>query len=353
MPFIAECLHCRGSRFQVPNKKRGTFEHCPKCDREFLLVPQSSVDSQLVAYNFDPTEDDDPDEPTAAVPLPELQPTTVAVAELQPEPVVAPPIVVESQPAHIEPSSIEPATVGALVALGLFGFSILVSQFPYGRFVAGPIAVLGVIIAAFAWLALERRQWLGALALALNLLAVLLVTALPSWLGLSTWTPSEDPEAAPKPVTAVGRDGSLPQVADSVDASKAVWQQGDVRIAVTHATIGAWDPEAKTAEKRKERALRIGLKVANVGVARTIDFTGWKLVPPDEPKLAQAGKVLSVRASSHTGTSIIFPGKSAECDLTFVVPTGKDDLQLELAPSAFSGTDTVRFSIPRAFVSGR
>jgi hypothetical protein len=155
-------------------------------------------------------------------------------------------------------------------------------------------------------------------------------------------------------VTAVGRDGSLPKPAEWVDASQAVWEQGDVRVAVTSVTVGPANPEGSSPPgKKRENVLRIGLKVTNVGVARAVEFKGW--VPPEEPKLATAaGKPMAFKqAGVPAGTATVYPGKSAELAVAFEPPAGApEDYRLELPASAFGGTDPVKFQIPQAMFRG-
>jgi hypothetical protein len=357
VPFVATCLHCRASKFRVPSKKRGTFMTCPKCSHDFMLVPTGS-DVPLVDYR--PVElDDDADEsvePPARDESP-TEPQAIETAETQPveqPPLPTPttePVVVASAP----PPATDYALRTALVGLGFFGASMIASQFPYGRWVAAPLAVIGFIIAGLSLLGLEKLRAVGWAGVGLNGLAFLLVVAFPAWLGLSGWTPASDPETAPKPVTAVGRDGSLPKAADWVDAGQAVWEQGDTRVAVTTVSVGSLDATGgvKPPEKKKERALRIGLKITNVGVARAIPFAGWSVPPAAEPKLTTAGGVAVKPLPSPAEKAMVYPGKSVETVLLFVPPEKPDDLRLELPAEAFGGTDPVRVTIPKAMIGGR
>lgn len=352
MPFTAVCQFCRGSKFRVPFKKRGTFATCPKCAHEFMLVPESGVDVPLMQYNDIPFDDDDhPPSPSASEILVEEPGATTATAPQA--------VATTEMPAAVPATPPRPgdfpdyAVRTALVACGFVGVSMIASQFPYGRFVAAPLAGLGLLLGGLSLLGLESRKWLGLAAVGLNALALLLVLALPTWLGLSSWTPAGDPETAPKPVTAVGRDGSLPKNAEWVDAGQAVWQQGDVRITVANVTIGPLDPMAKDPAKRKDRALKLTLKLSNVGVARAIEFTSWSPSPTAETKLTTvAGATLLPRAVA-TEKATVYPGKSAESVLTFAAPDKADDLRLEIPAEAFGGTDPARFLIPKTLLGGR
>lgn len=353
MPFIATCTYCRASKFRVPFKKRGTFATCPKCEREFLLTPETGVDLPLMKYNDlpfdDPDEDDDREGSSELVEtVPEHDPVPEAAAP--PEPSIEKVTVVVA-PSAARRSGDLPLRF-ALVAFVLFGLGILATQFPYGRLVAVPFVLVGLALAAMGWLGLECYRWLGIAGMGLNGLAILLLLVLPEWLGLGGWTPHSDLETDPKSALSVGRDGSPARPAEWVDAAKAVWEFGDVRVAVSGATVGPADPAAKTAEKKKERALRITLNMTNLGVARPIEFAGWHSPPAFEAKLTAAGAPVPVRTTA-TEKSFVFPGKSLETAIVFAVPEKLDDLRLELPAAAIGGSEPVRFQIPKAMIFGR
>ena len=360
VPFTAVCPHCREARLQAPYKKRGKLVDCPKCGRPFMLVPEDEHTAPLVDYDLDapgterrkrttPASEPAPAVATAApeptAPATADPTTTVPPGELAPTLFAAPP---ERKDADV------PLRL-ALVGLALVGFAVLASQFPYGRIVGTALAVLGLLLAGVSLLGLEKRPWLGWAGVGVNLFALLLLVVLPSWLGVTDWTPQDNPDAGPKPVTAVGRDGSLPRPAEWVDAGQAVWEQGDVRVAVTSVTVGPSNPDASVPPgKAREVALRIGLKVTNVGVARAVEFKGWA-TPPDVPKLTTAaGKPVAVKnAGLPSGATTLYPGKSAELTLTFEPPAGApEDYRLELPAQSFGGPDPVKFQIPQAMLRG-
>lgn len=349
MPFIATCSFCRASKFRVPFKKRGTFATCPRCEHDFLLVPETGVDLPLMNYRelpFEEVEEDlDPDGSSELVEtVPDHEPVSESVSAIVPASVE----VVVSPPRH---SGDLPLRL-ALVAFGLFGLGVLATQFPYGRLIAAPLTLIGLALAVMGWLGLERYAWLGSIGAGLNGLTLFLAVLFPSWLGLSGWGPDADPEAGPKPAMAVGRDGGASRPAEWVDAAQAVWEQGDVRVAVNGVSIGAADPMAKTADKKKERALRITVKISNVGVARAVELAGWHLPPDREAKLTAAGTAVAYRGAVAEKVPV-FPGKFVESTLVFAVPEKMEDLRLELPAAAFGGTEPVRFQIPKAMIFGR
>ena len=362
VPFTAVCPHCREAKLKAPFAKRGKLVDCPKCGRPFMLIPENEHTAPLVDYDLDaPGKErrrkkksavEAPPEPAAAGPTEPTAPAasepTTAAADLAPTPFAAPPAPRSDHRDY--------PLVMALVGIGVVGVAVLSSQVPYGRIVGTALAAVGLLLAGLSLPGLEKRPWLGWTGVGLNLFALVMLVLLPGWLGISDWVPQGNPDAGPKPVTAVGRDGSLPRPAEWVDADRAVWEQGDVRVAVTSVTVGPADPEAPRAQgKKKETVLRIGLKVTNVGVARAVEFTGWA-VAPAEPKLATAvGKPVAVKNSGlPSGAATIYPGKSAEFALTFEPPSGPpDDYRLELPAQAFGGTDPVKFQIPQSMLRGR
>ncbi|QEL16010.1 hypothetical protein [Limnoglobus roseus] len=354
MPFTAVCLHCRASKFRVPFKKRGTFATCPKCAQEFMLVPDSSVDIPLMEYKAIPFDDDSDETPSPSgseILVESAETTTTAPQSLKTTEIAIP--VIPSSVPTVSGDAPDYAVRMALVGCGFVGVSMIASQFPYGRFVAGPLAVIGLLIGGLSLLGLEKRTWLGWAAVGLNTMALLLVAAFPSWLGLTGWTPASDPEKAPKPVTAVGRDGSLPKTAEWVDASQAVWEQGDVRITVMSVAVAAVDPMSKSPEKRKERVLRLTLKLSNVGVARGIEFTSWSPSPTAETKLTTTAGTSMLPRAVTADKATLYPGKSAESVLTYAAPDKFDDLRLEIPSQVFGGPEPARILIPKSLISGR
>lgn len=355
VPFTAVCQHCRASKFRVPSKKRGTFMTCPKCDLEFMLVPNVGVDVPLMEYKELPFEDDEPtgEAEPLEVKAEETAATVPQSFDTAETPAARQTVVISTPPPPEAGNAPDFAFRLALVALGFFGAGMVASQFPYGRFIAAPIVGLGFLLGGLALLGLDKKQWLGWAAAGLNVLGLLLVLLLPSWLGISGWTPVGDPERAPKPVTAVGRDGSLPKTVEWVDASQAVWEQGDVRITVVGVAVGSADPMSKNPDKRKERVLRLTLKLTNVGVARAIEFVNWSPAPETETKLSAATTGALTQKATTAEKAVIYPGKSAENVLTFAAPDKPEDLRLEIPAQALGAADPARILIPKSMIAGR
>jgi hypothetical protein len=348
VPFIASCTYCRASKFRVPFKKRGTFATCPKCAREFLLAPDSGVDVPLMTYKELPYEDeDDVLDGEGSSELVETVPEHEAIPD-PPVPSVEKVDVVMAPP---RPAPTDLPLRFALVAIVGFGLAVLATQFPYGRLAAAPLALVGLALAAMGWLGLEKYPWLGAAGTALNGLLLAILIAFPSWLGLAGWVPEDDPETAPKHAQAVSKESGAARPAEWVDAATAVWQYGDVRIAIAGAKIEPADPTAKTVEKRKERVLRITVKVENTGVARAIPFAGWHAPPERTVQLTAGGGPVAFRPVPEEPMPV-YPGKSIDVVLSFAVPEKFVDLRLELPGAAFESGESPRFQIPKAMIVG-
>ena len=370
MPFNATCLHCREARFLVPDRKRGTFARCPRCRQESMMVPDEGTGSAVVDYK--PFEAEPRGRRKAVAAAPEIDDDEVFAVAAETRPADAAPTRPHETPAATSPTPSRgtPGEAGpdatkpdgahyvALATLAAFGLAVLVTQVPYGRFVAVPLAAAGAAVAGLTLFGLEAQRWLGWAGVGLNSAALALALLLPSWLGMSGWVPAGDPEAGAKPVTAVGRDGSLPKAAAWVNAAQAVWEQGDVRVAVLAVEVAPLDPAAKSPEARRDRGLRVTLKLTNVGVARAVPFDAWAASPTASPPGAgptlttAAGVTIAARPAAAAGKVSVFPGKSAECVLWFAVPAAAEELRLDLPAAAFAGTEPVRFSIPPTLIGG-
>lgn len=326
---MTACPFC-DAKYRSPWKKLYTAMTCQKCGQQFILTQ--------------------PGEPPLSPTDPLAQPSH-ASADTDPAPVLV--AATDVAPVPVQPGSRGDAPLAlALLAAVCFGLAALATLAPYGRFASVVLASLGVLFASLSLLGLEKRVWLGWTTAGLNGLYLGLVLVAPAWFGLVGWTPQDDPELAPKPVTSVGRDGSLPRPADWVDASSAVWDQGDIRVAVTTVTIGPVNPRATDPARRKELCLRMGIKVSNVGVARIIECAGWDTLPK-LPSLTADGVPLTLRPGGVEMSAKIFPGKSAEGTLMFSPPTQAQELRLEIPTDAVGSADPVRFHIPQSMIGRR
>jgi hypothetical protein len=290
-------------------------------------------------------------------------PKCKTVVPLEPEPApdpVTPPPAAANVPVPVTPAAPpDDAFAMGLVALGLFGGSALATLVPYGRIVGVVLAVFGLLLAGMSLLGLERRRWVGWTGASGNAVIALLLCFLPTWLGVTTWRPAGDPNAVPKRALAIDATGQVTDSPDGVDASAAVWQHGDTRVAVRQVSIGS-DPTAKPPpgkKDKKERIARVTVTLTNVGVGRAIEFTGWDPKSPTEAAslVAGSGQPLSPKVDlAPLGGGTVYPGKSFDCVLVFdATALGPDEsLRLELPAAAFGGDPETpaRFRIPRTLI---
>jgi hypothetical protein len=255
--------------------------------------------------------------------------------------------------------------VVALVALILVGVAVLASQFPFGRFIAVGVAGVG-LLAGLASLGAEGRAKLaGALAVGLHFLVLVFVLFLPSWLKLDPWRGS--PDEGPKGPFAVEHGtGSLNPISptDWIDASKSSWENKDVRVTVRSAFVGPIELNGPKDAKRttKERYFHLLLRVANTGVERQIDLTGWAAgKSTDGVRVSDSsGKQLAL-ATFDDGwlpdrgkpTERLVPGKTSEIHLIYAAPSGKTDLLRLHLPGAAIGfaSEEIKFHLGSGFLA--
>jgi len=339
-PFIAVCPFCKKMKFRTTLKKYGQFAECRQCHKPFILVPDdpSSIPANLLATVT---------KEATAKPLPPEKYAT-------PEVLVPPTTPLPATPREVVPSvertghasSTNAPFAVALISVILFGSGILLTQIPYGRFIGVAFCLIGVVLAGLSLLGLEKRQWIGYGGVGLNLIGLLLVLALPDWLGGLTWFPPTDENAFPTTPMAVEKNSGKRQQTEWVDAEKAVWEHADVRVEVASVIVGPPEGKPKDSSPKRDPVLKIALKVTNIGVARAIELNAWTAGSP------APGGILLGTTPNPPGTIVkIMPGKSAEVVLNYPPPAGTPTtLHLELQGTSFGDTETVRFEIPGAMI---
>jgi hypothetical protein len=185
-------------------------------------------------------------------------------------------------------------------------------------------------------------------------------------------TPIKQPELPPEPVW--------------TDASQPI-QQGDIKAQIVSIKIEQLRLEDITTMKRGKPQPMLKIKVAleNTSQDKIVEFPGWigggemvgqglgQLVAGEAggalAQLAGSGAILADNVGNkykQTPISLVFggaltinqdnsirPGKVAEKELLFAPPLETIEyLRLELPPAGFSGTDSLRFQIPKAMVAG-
>jgi hypothetical protein len=348
MSIVAVCPYCQQGKIRAPDRAIGLSTRCPRCRTSFTIFPREVTEKEPVGKagsSDDVTAaEDSPLEPVVLPAMPALPAAALVVAPT---------------------SGAEAAYPVALIAFIIGGLSVLASQFPYGRFVATGMAGVGLVVGLISLVMADRKKLIPALSSAFNLFVIVLVVLLPSWLGLGPWRGYEVHDQS-RVVVAVAADGTS-KPAEWVEAGLTAWQLNDVRVSVSSIKVTPLEVTGPNKQKRptKEKYLQITMRVANEGVARKIDFTGWGGMSsaPDgsdlkSPRLTdQAGKVLAMKpypAGAEPPGRVakgLFPGRSAEEVLLFEPPTASASyLRLELPGSAFGGTEPVRFQIPQAMI---
>lgn len=336
--FLAVCPFCKLMKFRAPLSRYAEFVECRHCHKMFILVPDdpSSVPADLLAAaeakaNGAPRPDLQYVPPTPAPPT-----ETVATPTEVARPVVVP---------EVKPGPNVPLGF-ALTAVILFGASILLTQVPFGRFGGLGLGVIGLILAALSLLGLEKKTWLGYAGVGLNAVGLLLIVALPDWLGGPSWLPPRDESLDNNLPMAVSRNGGSRQPAEWVDAGNAVWEHRDVRVEIT-TVIVAYEPGR---DRKREPVMRVGVRLTNIGAARAIEYGGWTAVPP-LPQTAGTASSLGATAGPTAGGTKLLPGKSIDAVLIYPPPAGPPAaLRLELPAEAFGGAGPIRFEIPATMV---
>ncbi|HEV3136420.1 MAG TPA: hypothetical protein VGZ26_00925 [Pirellulales bacterium] len=185
-------------------------------------------------------------------------------------------------------------------------------------------------------------------------------------------SPPRQPEPEPEPVW--------------TDASQGI-EQGDIKAGIVSIKIEQVRLEDITTMKKgkPQPMLKIKVVIENTSQDKIVEFPGWigggDLVGPGLGQLVggEAGGALAQLAGSgailadnfgnkykQTPINLIFggaltmnqdnsirPGKVAEKELLFAPPLETIEyLRLELPPAGFSGTDSLRFQIPKAMITG-
>ena len=267
MPIIATCPYCLEGSVRAPDRAVGLSATCPKCRSSFTIAAASET---YASSSSTTTKTLAAKSETVTIP-------TTSVAE-RPAPVDVAPL---PAPTKVD----EPTMPWSLTAIALAGIGLIATQFPYGRFVALGCAGFGLLIGSIAWLLADRRRTATHVAPAVSGFVIFLVIALPSWLGFSSWKSLDLPDDS-KTVKALSSDGSTPIPVEWVDIQKASWLYDDIQVSAPLVAINALEVTGLKGQKSrtKEKYLQIRVLVKNVGVARKLEFQGWKpAVTPDPP----------------------------------------------------------------------
>lgn len=340
--IVARCPYCRRGGVRAPERSIGSITKCSKCGSQFTIVPKEHSE--------------------------DLRPAS-ADAETDTKPVVEVAALTKSSPALPEHAETEPraerevAFTTSLIAGTLFGLAVVVAAFiPYGRFIGLGLCGLGLLLALVALLGEGLARKIGAAAAGLNLLAVLLLSLAPSWLG---YDPSFDADqtALPKGPHSISLSSNDITSSDRTDASKAIHANGDVRVGVRVSVqpLELSGPKGET-RRTRENVLTLHIGITNAGVERRIPFTAWALGNPDGVQFTDpSGKPLKVKSldsgwkpAGFEKSEGVFPGKSADVILTYEPPASTktqrvEYLDLELPGAGVGVVEPIRFRIPGPF----
>jgi hypothetical protein len=280
---------------------------------------------------------------------------------------------VPSSPALEDCGPLLPIKTSATDAVGLSALllswaAIFCASFPQVCSWVLPLSGIGLLAGLAGLLrnlVLNTKQWvLAASGSALAALVFLMALLWPGLFGpayqLSRQKDSRDANA----IRVVPLAGSpfKGQDADGVDAAQAALQQGGTRVQITKVWIE--DGKIQGAAARKGRLLLVRVQVHRVEEASK--FAARKLeLPPSRSQsvqarlidaagksyealdLAEAGGLENIRKSSR------FPVALHEEVLVFPAPPpGQAHLRLEIAATAWGGTEPFRFTIPATMIRG-
>jgi hypothetical protein len=355
MPFIAECMFCRG-KVRLPDHAVGMSITCPRCGCSFTVVPRED----------NPAEASVPAVPQPAalvVPAPAFSGCLPAAQRLPAVPAAA--------------AAADPATAPAGRQLPLLGVvSILLASIALALLslpVLRPFTLgLGGLALAAGVLGLvqggegQRGRVLFPAAGAVLSVPVLVIASF--WPGLLSPLPPAEyiaPPSGPTGPLAVPLAGEGAEPApDWVDASKHYAQIGDLRVRVMQVRRG---PAASTDEPRPpgtEECLHIALRVYNAGTSRRLEYRGWGLpADPGGPAvvlLDDRGQTCRLRslgpggeAAGQVRSASIAPLRPIDDVLLFDLPAANVEfLRLELPAAAVGEAGTLRLQLPRSLFVG-
>jgi hypothetical protein len=295
------------------------------------------------------------------------EPPPVSVPEAKPGKSKASPAPTPASEPEFDESD-EPTDFGlalSLLALTLVGIAMVATLFPFGRFIATGVAVVG-LLGGLASLGAEGSARLyGAVAVSIHFGILAVVVLLPSWLNLDSWRPPQIDQGPRGPVAYFHSDHHLTP-ADWIDPSLASWQLKDARVSVRSATVGPLETVVGRGMKgmTREQYLQLVVRINNVGYERPIDLSGWAAGQgTDGVRITDStGKTLkpavldkNVVPAAEQPATRIFPGHGTEVRLVFAAPSPKTDyLRLALPPAALGFVeekDEIKFHIGSGFIS--
>ncbi len=248
-----------------------------------------------------------------------------------------------------------------MVALVLAAVAFGVTYVPYGRLISLLPSLAGMALALFGLIVADKRRLWPAVAVGTNLLILVLVAAVPSWLGLGSWVPQRnDLGDGPRLVPFDGKPAY--QIDDTwVDAGRGGWQRDDVRVTIASSWVGkvALIGPKKVQKTSADPYLIVNLNVRNFGGGKVIEYRSWNSAPPEgappvrlvdstgrELKFARFEEGWQLRDRPAISPQL-FPTQGSDDLLVFEPPApGATYVRLELPAWAFGEPgEPVRFQI--------
>ncbi len=255
------------------------------------------------------------------------------------------------------PRPVDPAGLASFLCAAL---AIPAASLPWPLVLAGPLALLAILLGLVAVVLGPKKQRLALVGLLGGLVGGLLAL----WPGARL-----EPRSAPVPgeggqgVYRLRASAGEPAVASTastwINASREAAQQGVFRVRIRSAVIQPVPLEGGAGKRRwGERSLLLRLRLANVGADRLVRYVGWG-AGPDRPVLVDSlGQKYPAR-DFGTGWSVVgqvrraaLPGgRWADDVLAFAAPpAGVAFLRLSLSAAAFGGQGELRLELPGSMI---
>lgn len=371
MPVVSVCPYCNRGRVRAADDAIGTTAKCPSCGSEFTVIP-SDEEAVVAAGSLSPSssssvpsvyaEEAPPRRPVATPHTPPKSPTpTLPLAsETLPDATPAVPSTNDAKRPVADPDELpDPARLPGLAAAAIALAGLVAWMIPdFGRLVWLVLAVAAAVIGGLSLLTADRKRlfaWIGLGAAGGSLLVCL---ALPSLLG-EGWWPARGYNV--DEAVAIGEDGEQRDGKKEIDATKADWFKGGVRVRVVdirREAVSITIPASggkKATRKSIPDVWQITVEVTNDGGGKPPVFAGWTETAPAVLRTATNAIVppKAFEAPPQGGPpakpQMITTGTTVQQTLYFDPPPADagGNGSLELPVSAFGGTgDPVRFMVP-------
>ena len=390
MPMIiAICPYCRAGGVRA-GYLAGHGATCPKCKSSFSVLPEANLPDWAANANGNSFSAPSPDKPKPArcteTRVPAISPTLIestdegfnSKTQAQEKqnadetgkdsrgPKAAPAAahstvaVLPATEAASEESRPAPPDMGmvlALAALILVGPAMLASQLPYGRIIAIPLAAVGCIAGLLCLGSEGKARLFAAGAVVANLIALLILLFLPSWLHLDPWGgpggAADEQAKGPQRVDR-GSGEAVPLSANEwLDPWRYSWQLGDIRISAQSLVAPVDLVDSKDIKRTsKKQYFQLGLEIRNVGVERELPLSGWAVEGTSGITVTDSSGHALEPARFEPGWSLVqtrqysraMPGHAVTLFLVYAaLPAKTEYVRIQLAGSAVGVKEDIRF----------